>query len=91
MKLTLIVVTMSIVLTSAVRYPLWPSEFRWNSAGPIDGWTCTKIIEPADSNTWRDNYFCHRSDVNIRGIGMRWSSAGRCSHFGQIREKCRVQ
>ncbi len=43
----------------------------WNSAGPIGGMTCTQISEPADPDTWHDNYLC--SD---RDLGLRWSYAG---------------
>ena len=60
----------------SARFPRWPEEFRWSSAGSIDGWTCTRILEVADPDTWDDNYFCYRSSPHIRGVGMRWSSAG---------------
>ena len=62
----------------SARFPRWPQEFRWRSAGPVDGWTCTRILEVADPDTWDDNYFCYRSAPHIRGIGMRWSSGGNC-------------
>ena len=62
----------------SARFPRWPQEFRWSSAGPINGWTCTRILEVADPDTWDDNYFCYRSSPHIRGVGMRWSSAGNC-------------
>ena len=62
----------------SARFPRWPQEFRWRSAGPVDGWTCTRILEVADPDTWDDNYFCYRSSPHIRGIGMRWSSGGNC-------------
>lgn len=57
------------------RLPYWPSEFKWSFAGPIDGWTCTRILEPSDPDTWHDNYFCYKSSPAIVGIDMRWSYA----------------
>jgi hypothetical protein len=50
-----------------------PAGFRlaWNSAGPIAGMTCTQITEPADPDTWNDNYLCADRD-----LGLRWSYAG---------------
>jgi hypothetical protein len=55
--------------------------FRWSSAGPISGMTCTQISEAADPHTWHDNYLCATMNV-----GLRWSSAGpisgmRCTHI----------
>ncbi|XP_066929236.1 uncharacterized protein [Clytia hemisphaerica] len=76
-----------IATTSACRYPKWPEEFRWHSAGAIDGMTCTHIHESADrTGTWHDNYFCAVSAPGIQGVGMRWSSAGpiagmRCTYI----------
>eukprot|EP00111_Clytia_hemisphaerica_P014672 TCONS_00043265-protein len=72
-----------IATTSACRYPKWPEEFRWHSAGAIDGMTCTHIHESADrTGTWHDNYFCAVSAPGIQGVGMRWSSAGKdCLNF----------
>ena len=61
---------------SVCRYPRWPQEFKWHSAGPISGMTCLRILETADPHTWHDNYFCHASTPGIQGVGMRWSSAG---------------
>ena len=66
----------------ACRYPRWPQEFKWHSAGPISGMTCIRIHEPADrKGTWHDNYFCYASAPGIQGIGMRWSSAGNIVDF----------
>ncbi len=45
--------------------------FAWNCAGPIEGMTCTQIVETSDPHTWTDNYFC--SDQQRQ---LRWSSAG---------------
>ena len=53
------------------RLPYWPSEFKWSFAGPIDGWTCARILEPSDPDTWHDNYFCYKSSPAIVGIDMR--------------------
>jgi hypothetical protein len=49
-------------------------RLAWAFAGPIAGMTCTQITEPADPNTWHDNYLC--SD---RDLGLRWSYAGPIS------------
>ncbi len=43
----------------------------WNCGGPIPGWTCTQILEPADPHTWNDNYLCASGE-----IGAVWSYAG---------------
>jgi hypothetical protein len=53
-----------------------PGGYRlaWNSAGPIAGMTCTQINEPADPDTWNDNYLCSDQD-----LGLRWSYAGPIS------------
>jgi MYXO-CTERM domain-containing protein len=45
--------------------------FAWNCAGPLDGMTCTQLLEPSDPDTWADNYFC-----SARDIGAKWSSTG---------------
>ena len=63
------------------RFPRWPSEFKWSSAGPVNGYTCMRITEPSDPHTWRDNYFCHKSGPGIQGIGMRWSYAGMYVYY----------
>jgi hypothetical protein len=42
-----------------------------SSAGPIGGKFCIQINEPADPDTWNDNYLCMDRDV-----GLRWSYAG---------------
>ena len=57
-----------------LRSPRWPYDFRWSNAGPVRGYRCVPIKEPADRFTWRDNYFCSRS--SRRNPGMRWSFAG---------------
>uniref|UniRef100_A0A7M5UL02 Cnidarian restricted protein n=1 Tax=Clytia hemisphaerica TaxID=252671 RepID=A0A7M5UL02_9CNID len=82
--------------TLAARYPTWPQEFRWNSAGSVDGMACTRIHESADkAGTWLDNYFCHASAPGIQGVGMRWSSAGpisgmRCTYIVERAEPLRT-
>ena len=76
-KLTLITLLAYVNIISSCRYPHWPNEFRWSSAGPIDGWTCKRILETADPNTWHDNYFCHYLVPGIQGVGLVWSSAGK--------------
>ena len=42
--------------------------------GPLPGWNCTQVTEPADPHGWHDNYFCSKES-----LGFRWSSAGRRS------------
>ena len=66
---------------SSCSYPKWPNDFKWSSAGPINGMVCTQILEPNDPHTWIDNFFCHKSDHGMQGLGMRWSHKGRCSNF----------
>jgi hypothetical protein len=56
----------------------------WNCAGPIAGWSCTRILEPSDRHTWNDNYFCALND-----IGAKWSYAGpiggmRCTRIVEL-------
>lgn len=46
-------------------------KFAWSCSGPISGMVCVQISEPADSDTWNDNYFCGNENY-----GMQWSSAG---------------
>src|SRR5438034_2620159 len=36
--------------------------FTWSSSGPVAGKACTQILEPADPDTWNDNYFCADTD-----------------------------
>ena len=64
---------------SSCSYPKWPKDFKWSSAGPINGMVCTQILEPNDPHTWTDNFFCHKSDHGMQGLGMRWSHKGTCS------------
>ena len=93
--------TLSIVLLSACvstilscRYPSWPGEFKWSFVGPVNGYTCTRILAAADPNTWSDNYFCHNPSSTIQDVGMRWSSAGnstassRSNHTEVWLQKC---
>ena len=64
-------------MTIGCRYPKWPQEFEWSSAGAIDGMVCTRILERSDPDTWRDNYFCHKAGCGIKNVGMKWSSKGQ--------------
>lgn len=77
--ITFIVTMIALVMGRPDRDPIWPNEFAWNSAGPISGYHCTQILESADPHTWHDNYFCQIAGPGIKNIGMRWSSAGKCS------------
>jgi hypothetical protein len=47
---------------------------RWSFAGPIRGMRCTRIYEPADPHTWKDNYLCVPRRSPLR---LKWSFAGR--------------
>jgi hypothetical protein len=47
---------------------------RWSFAGPIRGMKCTRIYEPADPHTWKDNYLCVPRRSRLR---LKWSFAGR--------------
>ena len=69
-KLTLITLLAYVNIIVSCRCPHWPSELRWSSADPIDGWTYRRILETADPNTWNDNYFCHYSAPCIQGVGL---------------------
>ena len=59
------------------KYPRWPYDFRWSSAGPVSHYHCVQILESANplSHTWTDNYFCSAGDK--KNPGMKWSSAGQ--------------
>ncbi len=46
-------------------------HFKFSSAGPIAGMTCTQITEPSDPHGWSDNYLCSE-----RALGLVWSSSG---------------
>ena len=58
------------------NFPVWPQDFKWSNAGPINGMHCTQILEGADPHTWKDNYFCHKMGPRYLNVGMRWHSAG---------------
>ena len=76
-KLPLITLFTCVNIICSCRYPRWPKDFRWSSSGPIDGWTCTRIEELADPNTWWDSYFCHFSGPGVQEVGFAWSSSGK--------------
>lgn len=46
-------------------------QFRFNTAGKINGMHCTRLLEPADPHTWDDNYLC-----TSEKIGLKFSNAG---------------
>ncbi|HEU4535704.1 MAG TPA: M57 family metalloprotease [Polyangiaceae bacterium] len=46
-------------------------QLSWSSAGPIAGLQCTQINEPADPDTWDDNFLCANTN-----LGLQWSFAG---------------
>jgi GH25 family lysozyme M1 (1,4-beta-N-acetylmuramidase) len=45
--------------------------FTWSCNGPIAGESCVQINEPADPDTWNDNYLCSKVNLDIK-----WSHAG---------------
>lgn len=47
------------------------SKFVWSSSGAVANRVCTQISEPADPDTWNDNYLCADSDYQIQ-----WSNSG---------------
>lgn len=47
-----------------------PYGFEWSYAGPIAMKHCIQINEPADPDTWADNYLCMDLD-----LGIAWSAA----------------
>jgi len=51
--------------------PVFPTDFKWSSAGVPTGYDCEKISEVAG---WDDNYFCWKHGTKYPGI--RWSNAG---------------
>ena len=79
--------------TLGCRYPKWPEEFKWSSAGALADMTCTHIYESADhAGTWHDNYFCYNASIpGIQGIGMRWSSAGKNLLFLRSHDKSNLE
>ncbi|MCD6149915.1 hypothetical protein J7J13_04000 [bacterium] len=51
-------------------------KFAWSYSGPISGMVCAQIAEPADSDTWNDNYFCGNENY-----GIQWSCCGPISNM----------
>jgi hypothetical protein len=47
------------------------AEFHWSFGGALPGYHCVKTNEPADPDTWDDNFICSDTDV-----GLAWSYAG---------------
>jgi hypothetical protein len=45
--------------------------FTFSCDGPQSGQACVQLNEPADPNTWGDNFLCSKADY-----GLRWSNAG---------------
>ncbi|MDB4943272.1 MAG: D-alanyl-D-alanine carboxypeptidase [Labilithrix sp.] len=55
--------------------------FTFSCDGPVAGEHCVNVKEPADSDSWADNYVCSKTDH-----GLAWSSAGplagkRCTNI----------
>ncbi len=61
----------SIIDLTDINFSTSDSLLQWSDNGPIGGLHCAHINEPADSQTWRDNYLCSTED-----LGMRWSYSG---------------
>ncbi len=53
-----------------------PWKFSWSSAGPIAGRACIHWNEPADPNSWHDNYLCAEPVGEFTNAGYTFSSAG---------------
>ncbi|MGE0324435.1 MAG: M15 family metallopeptidase [Polyangiaceae bacterium] len=47
------------------------APFFWDCAGPIDSLSCVQISEPADPDSWDDNYLCSEGE-----LGLQWSNSG---------------
>ncbi|MDP1821929.1 MAG: M15 family metallopeptidase [Archangium sp.] len=45
--------------------------FTFSCDGAQSGMSCVNVNEPADPDSWGDNYFCSASE-----LGLRWSNAG---------------
>lgn len=58
-------------------------SFRWSYRGPISGMYCVQINEPADPDTWHDNFLCSKKDLHLK-----WSHSGPIAgmHCLQINE-----
>lgn len=56
----------------AVNCDRTSGPFTWSCNGVQKGQVCTKLSEPADPDTWKDNYLCSKDN-----LGIRWSSAGK--------------
>ncbi len=50
--------------------------FAFSCDGPQPNMACVNVNEPADPNTWNDNFFCSAQD-----LGLRWSWAGDVAGF----------
>jgi hypothetical protein len=60
-------------------HPIWPTDFRWSSAGPVSNFRCVRILEASDPHTWNDNFFC--SSNLKKNPGIQWSSAGSIANM----------
>jgi len=65
---------------------IWPQDFKWSPAGIPAGYKCVQINEPADKDTWGDNFLCWK-DVRL-DPGFKWSSDGtiagmRCTQISE--------
>lgn len=62
------------------------ANFQWSYTGAISGKKCVQWKEPADPNTWHDNYLCSDED-----FGIKWSYNGpidgmRCTKIEESRD-----
>lgn len=48
-------------------------DFAFSAAGPLAGLTCESVNEPSDPNTWSDNFFCSKPELEL---DLKWSFAG---------------
>ena len=65
---------LKIKLNNPEKWPSWPEDFTWSSNGKPDGYNCIKIQEPLDTDVWKNNYFCWKSDKIDPGITWRYQS-----------------
>ena len=77
MKRLFLLSLMVAVAVITADLPIWPIDFRWSSAGRLEGYDCVQIVETADPHTWDDNYLCWKRGKDDPGI--RWRSWGRIS------------
>ena len=61
-----------------MRYPTFPSEFRWSHKGRLNdtSFKCVQVNEPSDPASWDDNFLCFKSGETYFDANVRWSYSG---------------